>query len=188
MKGLCRAFYASCIVILASEVHGKLGWNTAGRGDPYWPQGCSTPYDITLSMQSGGEKRNKAGTFGTMTFVFPSQCYLWWSLAFLSVTCLPMGSSKFTPCFALLKCKAHAFPIQPSPFQAMSFLTFMILFLIPLVGEWVSDSVGLSCWFRPWQHESCHQNWQNKLSHPFVRLESWPYSKLEYVGITPQNM
>jgi len=37
--------------------HKKLGGGTAGTADPSWPKGCSTPYDIMVSIKSWGKKK-----------------------------------------------------------------------------------------------------------------------------------
>lgn len=59
-----------------------------------------------------------------------------------------MGSSELIPFFALLAFVAVAFPIKLFVSQPTSFLLFTLLILSPvlLVGEQVSDCVGLGCW------------------------------------------
>ncbi|KAK4819924.1 hypothetical protein QYF61_015299 [Mycteria americana] len=37
------------------HVHKKLGGGTARTADPNWPKGCSIPYDVMLSIETGGE-------------------------------------------------------------------------------------------------------------------------------------
>ena len=46
--------------------------------------------------------------------------------------CLPMGSSEWIPCFALLACAASALRIKLSLSQPTSFLTFTLLALSPI--------------------------------------------------------
>jgi len=87
--------------------------------------------------------------FGMMAFVFSNNRYAWWSSAFLEVPeHLPvMGSSEWTPCFALLTRAAFAFHIKLPLSQPTSFVTFSVLipFIISQRGEWASGCAGLSC-------------------------------------------
>jgi len=87
----------------------RVGWGQGvGRGHSQdsWPQ-LTTAIFCTMGCHAqhfkAGGRRRKGGTFGMMTFVFPSNHYAWRSPAFLGMTerCLPMGSGEWIPRFAL---------------------------------------------------------------------------------------
>ncbi|KAK4825182.1 hypothetical protein QYF61_024662 [Mycteria americana] len=41
--------------MICRYVHKKLGRGTARTADPNWPKGCSIPYDLMLSIETGGK-------------------------------------------------------------------------------------------------------------------------------------
>lgn len=66
-------------------VRKKLGGDTVGAADPNWAKGYSVPYEVMLSNW-GWEKKEEGEMFKFTAFVFPSNCYVWWSPAFLEIT------------------------------------------------------------------------------------------------------
>lgn len=88
--------------------HKALGGYTSRRADPKWPQGTPAHKVSLLHTKLGKEGgRDIWSGFGVtfgMVFVFPRDCELWWSPAFLGwlSTCLSKGSREWMPYFALL--------------------------------------------------------------------------------------
>ena len=133
------------------------GAQGVGRGHSWdsWPQLTKGIFQTMWRHAQHiklGEEEGRGGTFRVMVFVFPSNRYVWWSLAswrWLN-TCLPMGSSEWIPYFALLACTAFALPIKLFLSQPTSFLTFTLLILSPIPPwrEWASGCVVLSCQLR----------------------------------------
>jgi len=46
--------------MLACQVRGKLGRDTARTAEPNWPEGYSVPYEVVLSMETGAAGRGAA--------------------------------------------------------------------------------------------------------------------------------
>ena len=129
-------------------MHKKLGRNTAGTADPDWPKGYSTPYDITLCNKNWGKEGGRWGCL--QLWSLSSQVTVKYGGALLSWTwlntCLLLGNRNWFPYFALLVHTAFILPVKMSLSQSMSFLmsTLLILFRIPLRGEWANGCVGLT--------------------------------------------
>jgi len=114
---------------------------------PGQPAGWPTAHGAMLSNKSWGRAGGSGRMFGVVAFILPSNCYVWWSPAFLEMAKLPMGSSEWILYFALLVRAMFALPVKLSLSQPTSFLIFplLILFPIPLGSEQVSSWVVLSC-------------------------------------------
>jgi len=83
-----------------------------------------------------------------MAFVFPINCYTLWALLswkWMSI-CLPGGSSKLIPCFALLVHVAFALPSK-LPFLSLQVPALLPFYfsLCPTWRRWVSGCEALSC-------------------------------------------
>lgn len=72
--------------------------------------------------------------FDVMAFVFPNHHDVWWDPALLEITehCLPMGSRKLIPYFALLLCVAFVLPVKLSSSQLPDSLACTHLILSPI--------------------------------------------------------
>lgn len=91
-----------------------------------------------------GERWKKEGTFGIMVFVIQSHHCTWRGPAFLN-TCLSMGSSELTPCFALLA-GIFCFHYWIAFISIHEFLAFTVMILSPVSrGYWLLAGV------KPWQ-------------------------------------
>jgi len=106
--------------------------------DPSCPEGYPTPYNITFSNKSCGEKRRKGeGTFRDMRL--SSQVTIRHNGALLSWRWLNicLGNNGRIPSFALLLCLVFALPVELSLSHPMSSCTFTLLIpsAIPLVGS-----------------------------------------------------
>ena len=96
---------------------------------------------IMHSDKSWAKKRESEGKFGVMAFVFLRNCYTRWALLSwkgLNI-CLPMGSSTWIPCFALL---AHAVFVLSSEQIYLIFLALLPFWFTPAphlgrASEWL---------------------------------------------------
>lgn len=104
-------FYPSCPSSKLAE-DGYRVWR--GPSQERWPRMTKGLLHITWwSAIKAQEKEEQGRTFMVMIFVFPNNCYTWWSLAFkvrLNI-CPLMGSSEWISYFALPAPAAFAFPI-----------------------------------------------------------------------------
>lgn len=106
----------------------KLGRDTA---DPNWLQGIfQTIWHYAQSMKA-------EGTFGVMAFIFPSNCYVWWSLVLEVAKHLPAHEKWRINSFFFACVHGFCFPVRLSLSQHTSFLTFtsFVLSLIVLARE-----------------------------------------------------
>lgn len=131
---LSRTSTASRLFLLLTPLQMGGGWGCTrsleGTADPSWPKGHSTAYGIMLSIWSGG-RRKKGWKFGIKAFMFPSDCHVWWSPAFLGWlnTCLSLGSGELISWFALPVYGAFALPnylplSQPTRFFGLLLFQF----------------------------------------------------------------
>lgn len=113
-----------------------VGCTRSWEGTPLGQQNVQKdiPYPMashTACSAGGGRKEEGGGTFGGMVFVFPSQCYMWWSSAAPGMAkhlCLPMGREGVGKVLGLLCLHAWFLLIKLSSSQT-TFVTLTLLIL-----------------------------------------------------------
>jgi len=95
-------------------MHKKMGGDSAGTSDPSWPKEYSIPYNVLNNKNQG-----------RCLQLFPSNCYAWWSPAFLGVAehLPPDGKWWMNASFCFACERSFAFPIKLSLSQPTSFFT-----------------------------------------------------------------
>lgn len=117
-------------------MHKNLGWDTARAADPWalW----DIPHHRGSCSACKAEGRRKVGRFGMMVFVFPNNCYKWWSPALLEMAddLMPAHGKQWINSLCCFACVgAFAFPIKLSSSQLTRFLAFSLLILSHPTGE-----------------------------------------------------
>lgn len=145
LAGVELTFFTDFLPLFQCVVQLKEGWEET-QVTQTDQRDISDHMSPCLIYKVGGRRRRKGETFGAMEFVFLSHHHLWWGPAAYGKDWI----NDCIPCFALLVWASFAFPIKLLLSQPMSFpaFTFLILFPIQLVQEWVSSCVGLGYWLR----------------------------------------
>lgn len=112
-------------------MHKNLEGDTAGMDDSNWPNGCHIPYEVMLSIYSGG--RRSGGHSEWWHSVFPSNCCSWQSPAFLEMGNHLSDDGKYWMnilfCFPCIQ--EFSLPIKLSLSQTTIFHAFAHLILFP---------------------------------------------------------